>query len=38
MGHLSQNNLNKLSNIIVEMNFIKDIAEEYICEYYVMRR
>ena len=38
MNHLSQNNLNKLSNMIVEMNFIKNIAEEYICECYVMRR
>ena len=24
--------------MIVEVNFIKDIAKEYICEYYVMRR
>ena len=24
--------------MIVKMNFIKDIAEEYICEYYIMRR
>ena len=24
--------------MIVEMNFIKNIAEEYICEYYIMRR
>ena len=38
MGHLGQNNLNKLSNMIVEMNFIKDIAEKYICECYIMKR
>ena len=24
--------------MIVKMNFIKNIAEEYICEYYIMRR
>ena len=24
--------------MIVEMNFIKNIAKEYICEYYIMRR
>ena len=38
MSHLSQNNLNKLSNMIVEVNFIKDIAKEYICECYIMKR
>ena len=38
MSHLSQNNLNKLSNMIVEMNFIKNIAKKYICEYYIIRR
>ena len=38
MSHLNQNNLNKLSNMIVEMNFIKNIAKEYICEYYIMKR
>ena len=24
--------------MIVKMNFIKDIAKEYICEYYIMKR
>ena len=24
--------------MVVEMNFIKDIAKEYICEYYIMGR
>ena len=38
MSHLSQSNLNKLLNMIVEMNFIKDIAKKYICECYIMRR
>ena len=38
MSHLSQNNLNKLLNMIVKMNFIKNIAKEYICEYYIIRR
>ena len=38
MSYLSQNNLNKLSNMIVEVNFIKNITEKYICEYYVMKR
>ena len=38
MDHLGQNNLNKLPNMIFEMNFIKDIAEEHICECYVIRR
>ena len=38
MNYLSQNNLNKLSNIIVEVNFIKNIAKKYICECYVIRR
>ena len=38
MGHLSQNNLNKLPNMIVEVNFIKDIAEEYTYKCCVMRR
>ena len=38
MSYLSQNNLNKLSNIIVEMNFIKNIAKEYIYECYIIRR
>ena len=38
MGHLSQNNLNKLSNMTVGVNFIKDIAKKYTCECYVIRR
>ena len=38
MSHLSQNNLNKLSNMIVEMKFIKNITKKYICEYYIMKR
>ena len=38
MSYLSQNNLNKLSNMTVEVDFIKNIAKEYTCECYVMRR
>ena len=38
MGHLGQNNLNKLPNMVVGVDFIKDIAEEYICECCVMGR
>ena len=38
MSYLNQNNLNKLSNIIVEVNFIKNIAKEYICECYIIER
>ena len=38
MSYLSQNNLNKLSNMIVEVNFIKNIAKEHICEYYIIKR
>ena len=38
MSYLSQNNLNKLSNIIVEINFIKNITKEYTCEYYIIER
>ena len=38
MNYLNQNNLNKLLNMIVKMNFIKNITKEYICEYYVIRR
>ena len=38
MSHLSQNNLNKLLNIIVKMNFIKNIAKKHICEYYIIKR
>ena len=38
MSYLSQNNLNKLSNMIVEVNFIKNIAKKYICECCVIER
>ena len=38
ISYLNQNNLNKLSNIIVEVNFIKNIAKEYIYECYIIRR
>ena len=38
MSYLSQNNLNKLLNMIVEMNFIKNIEKKHICEYYIIKR
>ena len=38
MSHLSQNNLNKLSNMIVKMNFIKNITKKYIYKCYVIER
>lgn len=38
MGHLGQNNLNKLPSMAVGVDFTKDIAEEYTCECCVMGR
>ena len=38
MSYLNQNNLNKLLNIIVKVNFIKNITKKHICEYYIIRR
>ena len=38
MSHLSQNNLNKLSNMAVEVDFIKNITKKYTCECYIMGR
>ena len=38
MGHLNQQNLNKLLSIAVNVDFFKDIVEEYTCECCVMGR
>ena len=38
MNYLNQNNLNKLLNMIVEINFIKNIAKKYIYECYIIKR
>ena len=38
MSYLNQNNLNKLLNIIVKVNFIKNITKKHICECYIIRR
>ena len=35
---MNQNNLNKLLNMIVKINFIKNITKKYICEYYIIKR
>ena len=36
MGYLGQQNLNRLLSMVVGVDFIKDISEEYICECCVM--
>lgn len=38
MGHLGQQNLNKLPSMAVGVDFTKDISEEYTCECCVMGR
>ena len=38
MGHLSQQNVNKLPSMAIGVDFTKDIAEEYTCECCVMGR
>ena len=38
MGYLGQQNLNRLSSMVVGVNFIKNVSEKYICECCVMGR
>ena len=38
MNYLNQQNLNKLFNIAMNVNFFKNIIKKYICECYIMSR